>query len=421
MQIKVQLPAKVRELYMPWRYKVLHGGRGGGKSHSVAQVLLDRGTRAPLRILCAREVQNSMRDSVHRLLRDYIIRLGLQTFYEVTDTEIRGINGTVFLFSGLRQQTVESIKSYEGIDLVWVEEAHSVSKRSWDVLIPTIRKEQSEIWLTLNPDLETDETYQRFVLSQESDTWVCRMNWRDNPWMPETLDAERRRAERTLPQDDYQHIWEGEPRRVAEGAVYRHEIVDLLADGRITNVPYDTALPVHTVWDLGWNDSMTIGFVQRGPQDIRIIDYIEDSHRTLDWYVNEIEKRPFRWGTDYLPHDGSSANMQTGKSTADRLREMGRKPYVLPRDNVEEGIRAARMMFPKVYFDQEKTTRLIECLKRYKRNIPATTGEPGHPTHDEFSHGADMFRYIAMAVDMMRNSRASRKPLQPTAGSWLGA
>lgn len=157
--LEITLPSKLRPLYQPRRYKVMHGGRGGGKSHGVAQVLLDLAARHPLRILCAREIQKSMRDSVHRLLRDYVARLGLQSFFEVLDTEIRGANGSLFLFTGLQSHTVDSIKSFEGVDIVWVEEAHGVSKRSWDVLIPTIRKEGSEIWMTLNPDMDTDETY----------------------------------------------------------------------------------------------------------------------------------------------------------------------------------------------------------------------------------------------------------------------
>lgn len=404
LRIDVTLPVKLAPLYEPKRYKVLHGGRGGGKSHSVAQVLLDIGARTQLRILCAREIQKSMRDSVHRLLRDYIIKLGLTGFYEVLDTEIRGANGTVFLFTGLQSHTVDSIKSFEGVDIVWVEEAHGVSKKSWDVLTPTIRKEGSEIWLTLNPDMETDETYVRFIATPSSDTWVCEINWRDNPWFPETLNKERLKAKRQMSQEDYEHIWEGKPRRVAEGAIYRHEIEALVSDGRVRPVPYDPTLPVHTVWDLGWNDAMTIGFVQQGPQDIRIIDYIEDSHRTLDWYVAQIEKRPYRWGTDHLPHDGRTRNFQTGKSTEELLREMGRKVTVLPATSVEEGIKAARMIFPRCYFDETKTTRLVECLKRYRRRLHEKTGEPMAPLHDEYSHGADMFRYIGQAVPIMRNN-----------------
>ena len=401
IHLDLTLPAKLAPLYEPRRYKVMHGGRGGGKSHGVAQVLLDLGARQPLRILCAREVQKSMRDSVHRLLRDYIVKLGLESFYEVLDTEIRGANGTLILFSGLQSHTVDSIKSFEGVNIVWVEEAHGVSKKSWDVLIPTIRAEGSEIWMTLNPDMDTDETYQRFIAAPSPDTWVCEINWLDNPWVPEVLNQERLKAKRSMLEEDYEHIWEGKPRTVAEGAIYRHEIQAIYAESRVTRVPYDPSLPVHTVWDLGWNDAMTIGFVQRGPMDVRIIDYIEDSHRTLDWYVAQIERRPYRWGHDYLPHDGRTRNLQTGKSTEELLRQMGRKPIVLAQTSIEEGIKAARMLFPRCYFDQDKTGRLLECLKRYRRALHQQTGEPMGPLHDEFSHGSDMFRYVGQAVPVM--------------------
>ena len=181
---RLQLPEKLAPLFEPRRYKVLHGGRGGGKSWSVAAVLLVMAADRPLRILCAREIQKSMRDSVHRLLRDQIVKMGMEQFYEVFDTEIRGANGSLFLFTGLQSHTVDSIKSFEGVDIVWVEEAHGVSKKSWDVLIPTIRKEGSEIWLTLNPDMDTDETYVRFIEAYSPDTWVVQINWRDNPWFP---------------------------------------------------------------------------------------------------------------------------------------------------------------------------------------------------------------------------------------------
>ncbi|THJ36182.1 PBSX family phage terminase large subunit [Lampropedia aestuarii] len=400
----LQLPAKLAGIWEPRRYKVMHGGRGGGKSWSVAGVLLLMAAQRPLRILCAREIQKSIKQSVHQLLQDQISRLGLSGFYEVLETEIRGANGSLFLFSGLQSHTVDSIKSFEGCDIVWVEEAHGVSKRSWNVLIPTIRKPGSEIWLTLNPDMETDETYVRFVAAPGDDTWCVEINWRDNPWFPEVLNQERLKAKRSMLADDYAHIWEGKARTVAEGAIYRHEIAALALDGRVMPVPYDPTLPVHTVWDLGWNDAMTIGFVQRGPQDVRLIDYIEDSHRTLDWYVAQIEKRPFRWGTDFLPHDGRTRNFQTGKSTEEQLQAMGRNPVVLAQTSVEEGIKAARMVFPRCYFDQRKTVRLLECLKRYRRAIHTKTDEPMAPLHDEFSHGADMFRYLGQAVPLMVNA-----------------
>jgi phage terminase large subunit len=414
---KAQFPAKLRPLFRPKRYKVMHGGRGGGKSWAVAQALILQAVNDTTRILCAREVQKSMRDSVHRLLKDQIVSLGLESEFDVLDTEIRCKNGSIFLFTGLQSHTVDSIKSFEGVDIVWVEEAHGVSKKSWDTLIPTIRKEGSEIWMTLNPDMETDETYQRFIATPSDDTWVCEINWQDNPWFPKVLDDERQKAQRSMLKEDYEHIWEGKPRRVAAGAIYRHEIEHLYADERARLIPYDPRLPVHTVWDLGWNDAMTICMVQVGPMEVRIIDYIEDSHRTLDWYVGELEKRPYRWGTDYLPHDGATKNFQTGQSTEQALKALGRrKVRCLPALSVEEGIKAARMMFPRTYFDKNKTARLLECLKRYQRQINSSTNEPMGPLHDEYSHGADCFRYVAMSADLMR--RDSLPAPRPTVQAW---
>ena len=406
IQLRAQFPGKLRPLFQPKRYKVMHGGRGGGKSWAVARALLAMAGENKLRVLCAREVQKSIKESVHRLLKDQIEVLGLSGDYDILETEIRGRNGSSFVFSGLQSHTIDSIKSFEAVDVVWIEEAHAVSKKSWDTLIPTIRKPGSEIWMTLNPDMDTDETYVRFCATPSDDTWLCEINWRDNPWFPEVLERERCKA---LAYDtgDYDHIWEGKPRRVAEGAIYRHEIDALYADKRVCPVPYDPTMPVHTVWDLGWNDSMVIIMVQRGPQDVRILDHIEDSNRTLDWYVAQIEKRPYRWGIDYLPHDGRTKNFQTGKSTEQLLREMGRRNIrVIGAQPVEEGIKAARMVFPRCFFDTHKTVRLVECLKRYRRDINTRTGEANTPLHDEYSHSADAFRYLGQAVSIMSSEAA---------------
>ena len=420
--MNVELPSKLQPLFKPCRLKVAHGGRGSAKSWGFARALLIEAAQKPLRVLCAREVQKSIKDSVHRLLSDQIQAMGLGHLYEVLDNEIRGKNGSLFLFAGLSSHTVESIKSFEGVDRVWVEEAQTVTKRSWDVLTPTIRKEDkkagttSEIWITLNPDMETDETYQRFVANPPPESFVVQMNWRDNPWWPAVLESERLETQRRDP-DNYANIWEGEPRRVSEGAIYRHEIEALYADNRVRAVPYDPLLKVHTVWDLGFADSMAIGLWQRSSAEVRCIGYIEDNYRTLDYYVAKLEKLPYRWGTDYLPHDGRARDFKTGKSTEDHLREMGRKPVVLNVSSIEEGIKAARMMFPRVYFDKDKCSGLVEHLKRYTRSINQQTREPGAPLHDEHSHASDMFRYTAMAINMMANDEHTSKLNYPYLGS----
>ena len=400
----LRFPDWAAPLWEPYRYKVLHGGRGSGKSWAVARALLLRAHNSSTRVLCAREVQRSIRDSVHRLLCDQIELMGLGDAFEITDSEIRHrVNGSLFVFSGLAQHTVESIKSFEGCSICWVEESQTVSARSWNILTPTIRVDGSEIWLTLNPDMDTDETYQRFVEYPPRDAWVLAVNWRDNPWFNKVLEGERQETLRRDP-DSYANIWEGQPKRVSDGAIYRFEMVRMYEDKRVRPVPYDPLLKVHTVWDLGYADSMAIGMWQRQGSEVRCLDYIEDSYRTLDWYVAELEKRPYRWGSDFIPHDGRARDFKTGKSTEEHLGAMRRNPVVLPLSSVEEGIKAARLFLPRVYMDETKCAPLLEHLKRYQRVIATQTGEPGLPLHDSHSHGADMVRYAALAVELMGNN-----------------
>lgn len=399
---QVEFPVKLQALFNPSRYKTLKGGRGGAKSWGVARALLIKGAERPLRILCARETQKSIADSVHQLLKDQIDALGLSNFYVVQETNIKGVNGTEFSFAGIRQQNVTSIKSYEGVDICWVEEAQVVTKRSWDILIPTIRKEGSEIWITFNPELDTDETYKRFVVNPPPGSQVIEMNWRDNPWFPDTLRQEKDYCFKSDP-EGYENIWEGKPCSVVPGAIYRNEIIKLQEDGRVRQVPYDPLLKVHTVWDLGWNDQTSIILCQKQSSEVRVIEYIEDSHRTLAEYVTELRERKYSWGTDYLPHDGQAKNMQTGKSSEEILKSLGRTVAIVPNRTVEEGIKASRLLFPRCYFDKDKASQLVDRLKRYKRVISKTTNEPGTPLHDENSHGADAFRYLSQVVDKMTN------------------
>jgi len=401
-EIACDVPAALLPLTAPCRMKVVYGGRGSGKSWSVARLLVAMAAAKPMRVLCARETQKSIQESVHKLLKDQIDSLGLQSIFTVQETRIIGSNGSEFSFAGIRQQGIANLKSFEGVDVCWVEEAQVVSKRSWDVLIPTIRKPGSEIWMTFNPELDTDETYTRFVLNPPDESLVIRCNWSENPWFPAELEKERLGWLKRDP-DGYKTVWDGQCRAAVEGAIYANEIAKLQADGRVCNAPVDPLLKVHTIWDLGWNDAMSILMVQRsGSGELRIVDYIEDDHRTLDSYVADIKTRGFQWGTDFIPHDGRSKDFKSGKSTEEMLQAMGRTVTVLGRDDIEEGIRLARMMFPRCWVDR-KAQALINRLKRYKRVQNVSTGEFGAPLHDENSHGADCWRYLAMAEPQMTN------------------
>lgn len=416
-----RFPKRLKVLFQPSRYKFIRGGRGSGKSWSVARALLIKGAKQTERILCTREVQKSIKQSVHQLLRDQIEFLGLSDFYEVLEQEIRGKNGTRFYFAGLSDMTAETIKSFEGCTIVWVEEGQAITVRSWRILTPTIRAKDSEIWVTFNPELETDETYQMAVLRPPPDTISVEVNYQDNPWFPDVLEKERAHAQATLKPAEYSHIWEGKCRPAVEGAIYTDEVAQVAAEGRFTRVLYDPLLKVHTIWDLGFNDSMAIGMVQRLASEIRLIDYVEDSRRTLLSYIEEIEKRTWNWGNDWLPHDGFAKRHQTGKSDEEVLKAVGRDVMQTPNIEVEVGIRIARQVFPRVYFNSESAgvRRLMECLKRYRRHISKATNEPSLPMHDEFSHGADMFRYLAINADQLTNQVRKPKAQAQVAGSWM--
>lgn len=208
-KIQARIEPRFEPLLHPKPYKVLYGGRGGGKSWTVARVLLAMAYARPLRILCCREIQESIAESVKKLLDDEITRLGLGWFYHSTKTAIYGLNGTEFIFAGLRYN-YESIKSMEGIDLVWVEEAQTISRESLDTLVPTIRKNTSEIWFTLNPRKKDDPVYADYVLTDRPDTLKIRVNYYDNPHLSDKLLAEARLCKAMYPQR-YKHIWLGLP------------------------------------------------------------------------------------------------------------------------------------------------------------------------------------------------------------------
>jgi phage terminase large subunit len=408
MKVNATFPDKLQFLFDQHRYKIIYGGRGSGKSWSMARALLIQAANKTLRILCAREVQRSIRQSVHQLLSDQIQALNLGQFYEVLDSEIRGINGSLFSFTGLANNTVESIKSYEGMDCVWVEEAQTVSKKSWDILIPTIRKPDSEIWVSFNPGLDTDDTFTRFIIDPPSNAKVVKLNYFDNPYFPDVLEEERQHSKATNP--DYANIWEGECKTAVDGAIYANEIREAQEGGRITNVPYDPMLKVHVVMDLGWNDSMSVILCQKGVSDLRVIGYIEDDHRTLDSYSSQLKALPYNWGTMYLPHDGQSKDFKHGISAEDIMKKFGWDVRIVPRMDIEAGIKIARMNFHRVYFDKS-ANRLVDCLKHYRRSINSATNEPGAPLHDEYSHGSDAFRYLCTSADGMKNESWSKEQI----------
>ena len=418
MTPNIEFPIKLQCLFQPARYKVLWGGRGGAKSWGIARALLVIASSKPIRVLCAREFQTSIRDSVHKLLSDQIQSMGLIEFFEITDRTIRGKNGSEFNFVGLKNN-VANVKSYEGVDICWVEEAQSVSKRSWDVLIPTIRKEQSEIWISFNPELETDETYQRFIVHQSQNAIVQKINWSDNPWFPETLKMEKDMLKLRDP-EAYQTVWEGMCRLTVDGAVFAKEMQMAEINNQITNVPYDPIKPVYTIWDLGWADNTAIWFVQFIGNEIRVLRYLEDSQKTISYYLAEIQKFGYVFDTHYLPHDAAAKNLGTGKSIEEIVRATGMNVRILDRVPIADSINAARTIFPRCYFDRQNTTDGLQCLRHYRYEVdPDTKQFSRTPLHDQYSHGADAFRMLGLMVQEPRRP-VKKKATYDYSANWMG-
>ena len=384
-------------LFKPFRYKVFHGGRGGAKSWGVARWFVLEGAKRPINVLCARELQRSLDDSVKKLLSDQIERLGLTHLYDIQQSVIKGSNGAVFNFEGIRHN-VAKIKSYEGVDYCWVEEAQGVSENSWEVLIPTIRKPGSEIIVTFNPELETDATYQRFVLHPPPNSAIVQINWRDNPWFAETELPAERDALKARNYDLYLHVWEGQCKSNLEGAVYADELREATAQNRICRVPYDRAAAVNTYWDLGRSDHTSIWFIQQVGFEWRVIDFYQSNLKHIDHYLGVLQARNYLYGTLWLPHDGKAKQLGSKMTIEEQCRAKFNTVRVVPRVAIKDKINAARTVFPNCYFDQDKCSEGINALRRYRYEVNAETKQfSQHPLHDEHSDAASAFEYFALA------------------------
>lgn len=390
---QIETPHAFAPLYEAIRYKVYWGGRGGAKSTAFADALLTMGDSRPLRILCAREKQNSIRESVHNLLASRIAAGGFGG-YEVLNSEIRHRNGTRFFFMGL-WNNIDSIKSIEGVDICWVEEANTVSEDSWTKLIPTIRKSGSEIWVSFNPALKSDAAYQRFVISPPPNAHVQKVSWRDNPWFTQEMRDEMEHL-KAIDEAQYLHVWEGELKQFADGAIYAKQIKRAKDDGRICRIPIETAVEVHTFWDLGRNDTTAIWFMQRVGREHRFIDYHEDRLVDIDHYARILKQKDYLYGEHFLPHDVEVTDLSSNRGSRKQILEgAGVKPIVVvPRvADVNTGIEQTRQAFNRCWFDETRCERGLEALSNYQYVFDEKYDTYRQtPLHNWASNGADAFR-----------------------------
>lgn len=403
---EITVPDVYRELYQPskaWRHICYYGGRSSGKSTQVAGAVLLSGMQRRERGLCAREIQNSIAESVHQLLRDQIEKYGLDS-WEVQKEIIRNKKtGSEIYFKGLHNNS-QSIKSFEGVDWCWIEEAQSVSADSINTLIPTIRKPGSRFYWTFNPLTEHDPVWELVAGNPDDNTFVKKVNSEaiEELLSPEIIN-EREKMRRENP-DLFAHVWLGQPLTSKTGSVFGNQIAKAEIDGRIGSVPYDASAGTYAVFDLGISDSTAIWWFQVIGREIHMIDYYENSGEELGHYISVLHNRGYNYTTIYLPHDAKQRELQTGKSRVDFFEDNGfHNIEVLRPTNFNLGDDdinlIARPTFSRVWIDREKCKRGLECLRAYHYEYDEKNKLlKSRPEHDWSSHGSSAFIYAMMAA-----------------------
>jgi phage terminase large subunit len=399
-QIAYDFPEKLQFLFQPARYKVAYGGRDGAKSWGFARALLILGLSGKERILCAREFQRSLDESVHKLLADQITRMKMNYLYDVQQAHIIGrasAQGTLFSFEGLHRN-VEKIKSYEGITRCWVEEATKMSRDSFNILVPTIRVEGSELWFTYNPDHEDDFIHQYFAINTPPPgSVVVKTTWRDNRWLSSESLAAIKHMQATDP-DQYLHVYEGHTRHALEGAVFAEELRACAQEERIRHVPYERGVPVDAFFDLGRDNYTSIWFTQRVGFEHRIINFYQNRLQHIDHYLKTMQQLSHVYGTIWLPHDARAKTLGTRMSIEEQVRAAGYNVRIVPKLDVKDRINAARSVFPNCFFDAKNTIEGLKSLRSYKFHVdPASRTRSREPEHDWASDASDAFCYFAVA------------------------
>jgi len=421
-----QIPSAFRDLFDPqYRDYAYFGGRGGAKSHSVGGALVIQAAQTPLRIVCAREIQESLKDSVKQLIEDKISDYGLEDHFEALKDETRGKNGTKFVYKGMWRNP-DAIKSLEGADIFWGEEANRFSKRSIRLVRPTMRKPGSRMIWTWNPEFDHDPIDQLFrgEAGPPPNSCVREVSWRDNPWFKDSpLQAE---MEHDFLRDPSMaaHVWDGTYVTALEGAYFAKQLSEARTEGRIEPVPADPILRRRTFWDLGRRDATAIWVAQFVGREIRVIDYIEGRGQELSYYINELHSRGHGKALCVLPHDGANVTVIAPGSAQEQLQAAGFEVDIVPNQGkgaAMQRVEAARRMFPRVRFDEESTRSGLKALAAYHERRDDKRNVGLGPLHDWASDPADAFGLMCIAYEEPQVKRdAKRTPRHQGETAWMG-
>lgn len=410
--LAIDVARAFRPLLDPARYKGAYGGRGSGKSQFFADLMVATAVRNPgFRGLCCREVQKSLKESAKRLLESKISDHGLGKMFEVQEAQIKTPGGGVIVFAGLQDHTSESIKSYEGFDVAWVEEAQTVSDRSLNLLRPTIRSPGSELWFSWNPRKQTDAV-DKMLRGDELPTGatVVPANWDSNPWFPNELEQERLDCQRMQP-DQYEHIWNGDYVTVAEGAYYAASITKAREEKRIGRVAADPLMTFRAYWDIGGTgakaDACSIWIAQFIGREIRVVDYYEAVGQPLAAHVGWLRSKGYDKALCILPHDGVTHDRVFDATYEGALRQAGFSVEIVKNQGkgaAAQRIEATRRLFPRIWIDEDKCDGGLRALGWYHEKKDDARGIGLGPEHDWSSHSADAFGLMCVAYDEPRQS-----------------
>jgi phage terminase large subunit len=376
---QIEFPEYYRDYFQPRRYKGLRGGRGSGKSHCDAgHLILRAASEDDFRAVCIREVQRSIADSVKQLLEDKITAYGLGGFFKITEAEISGANGSRIIFKGMQNHTAASIKSLEGFDVAWVEEAQTLSAKSLELLTPTMRKPGAEIWFTWNPENEDDPV--DVFMRQEGKDFLCKtVNWDDNPWFPEALRSEMERDRERDP-DKYEHVWNGAYRGLSEARIFRS-----FRSGRL-DVPDNVVWFYGADWGFSNDPAAAVRFCFPDPKTLYIRNEVYElglpmeSHPTFlaglpgsrDWPMRADNARPEI--IDYCRRHGFPKIRAAKKG----------------KGSVEDGISFVQSFDVVIHPSCANTLREFQ---RYAYKTDQRTGEILPVVEDKNNHAIDALRY----------------------------
>jgi phage terminase large subunit len=421
--LEIQTARVFAPLLAPSRYKGVWGGRGSGKSHFFAGLMVDLALSRPgFRGLCVREVQKSLAQSAKKLIENKIYEFGLSSKFDVLKTEIVTPGGGVIAFQGMQDHTADSVKSFEDFDIAWVEEAQTLSQHSLTLLRPTIRKPGSELWFGWNPRRKHDPVDALLRgPTPPTGSVVIEANWNDNPWFPAELQQEREDDQRDRP-ESYEHIWEGDYVKITDGAYYAAQMTTARKEKRIGAVAADPLMTFKAFWDIGTRDATAIWVAQFIGRQIVVIDYYEASGQPLATHLNWLRSNGYSSATCVLPHDGANHDHITALRFEDHIREAGFDVQVVKnqgRGAAMQRIEAARRLFPRIWIDEHKCGAGLEALGAYHARKDDKRQYDLGPEHDWASHGADAFGLMCIAYEEPAENRESVNQYRGQ-GGWLG-